>query len=121
MREAAVHEEWDRLVSIEQQCSELVDAMKPLDTEAKLDEAERQNKNQLISKILADDVEIRNLTQAWMGQLQLSMKSNRQELQLLRPMGFSHNKQSGNPCTSFFTRTPTLSRPTPGYFSVDSQ
>lgn len=87
MREAAMHEEWDRLVSIEQQCSELVAAMKPLDAEAKLDGAERQHKNQLISKILADDAEIRNLTQAWMSQLQGIMKSNRQEQRLLQAYG----------------------------------
>jgi len=87
MREAAMHGEWDQLVSIELQRSQLVANMKPVDAEAKLDEAERQHKIQLINKILADDVEIRNLTQAWMGQLQLSMQSNRQEQRLHQAYG----------------------------------
>ena len=84
MREAAMHQEWDQLIGIEQQCSKLVAAMKLLDAEVKLDEAERQRRNQLINKALADDAEIRNLTQAWMSQLQGTMKSNRQEQRLLK-------------------------------------
>jgi flagellar protein FliT len=87
MREAAVGGEWDRLISIEQQCSELVVAMKKLDLEIILDEAAHRHKNQLINKILADDAEIRNHTQAWMSQLQLSMRSNRQEQRLLQAYG----------------------------------
>lgn len=82
MREAAVQGEWDQLVGIELQRSMLVATMKPVDAEARLDEATRQRKNQLISKIQADDIEIRNLVQTWMDQLQLSIQSNRQEQRL---------------------------------------
>jgi flagellar protein FliT len=87
MREAAVHEEWDQLIGIEQQRGKLVDAMKPLDAQVTLDEAARQRKDQLITEILAGDAEIRNLTQAWMGQLQLNMQSCLQELRLLKEYG----------------------------------
>ena len=87
MREAAVQGEWDQLISIELQRSKLVATMKPVDAEVKLDEAARQRKIQLINKILADDAEIRNHTQVWMGQLQLSMQSNRQEQRLLHAYG----------------------------------
>jgi flagellar protein FliT len=87
MREAAVRGEWDQLISIEHQCSELVATMRPVDAEVKLDKAARQRKIQLINKILADDADIRNHTQAWMGQLQLSMQSNRQEQRLLHAYG----------------------------------
>lgn len=87
MREAAVDGEWDRLISIEQQCGELVITMKKLDVEATLDEAARRHKKQLINKILADDAEIRSRVQAWMSQLQLSMQSNRQEQRLLQAYG----------------------------------
>lgn len=87
MREAAVHGEWDQLVSIELQRSNLVATMKPVDAEAILDEAARQRKIQLINKIMADDAEIRNLAQAWMSQLQLSIQSNRQEQLLQRAYG----------------------------------
>jgi flagellar protein FliT len=87
MRVAAVRGEWDQLISVEYQRGELVAAMKPLDAEVKLDEAARQHKIQLINKILADDADIRKHTQAWMGQLQLSMQSNRQEQRLLHAYG----------------------------------
>lgn len=87
MREAAALGEWDPLISLEHQCSKLVATMKPIDAEAKLDEAERQRKMQLINKILADDAEIRNLTQDWMGQLQLSIQSNLQEQRLQHAYG----------------------------------
>jgi flagellar protein FliT len=87
MLEAAMGEEWDRLIDFEQQYSELVAIIKPLDAEIMLDEAARQRKKQLINKVLADDAEIRNRTQAWMSQLQLSMQSNRQEQRLLHAYG----------------------------------
>ena len=87
MCEAAERGEWDSLIGIEQQCSSLVAAMKPVDAEVTLDEAARQRKLELISKILADDGEIRNLTQIWMRQLQLDMQSNRQEQLLLHAYG----------------------------------
>jgi len=87
MREAAVRGEWNQLISIEHQCSELIATMKPLDAEVMLDEAARQHKIQLINKVLADDAEIRNHIQIWMSQLQLSMQSNRQEQRLLHAYG----------------------------------
>jgi flagellar protein FliT len=87
MREAAAHGEWDQLIGIEHQRSELVATMKPIDAGVELDKAARQRKIQLINKILADDAEIRNLTQLWMSQLQLSMQSNRQEQRLLHAYG----------------------------------
>lgn len=87
MREAAMCDEWDQLINIEHQCSELVATMKPLDAGVMLDEAARQHKHQLINKILADDAEIRNRAHAWMSQLQLNMQSNRQEQRLLHAYG----------------------------------
>jgi flagellar protein FliT len=87
MREAAEHGEWDQLISIEHQCSALVATMKTVDAEVALDEPAHQRKIELISKILADDAAIRNLTQIWMGQLQLNMQSNRQEQLLLHAYG----------------------------------
>lgn len=88
MREAAVQGAWDQLVSIEQQCSKQVASMKPAEAEAEaLDEATRQRKIQLIKKILADDAEIRNHTEVWMGQLKRIMNSNRQEQRLNQAYG----------------------------------
>ncbi|HXU93654.1 MAG TPA: flagellar protein FliT [Gallionella sp.] len=87
MRDAAIHGEWDELVDLEQQCSRHVAAMKPVDAAEVLDEDSRQRKIQLIKKILADDAEIRNRTEAWMGQLQRIMQSNRQEQRLRQSYG----------------------------------
>jgi len=82
MRAAAVNGEWDRLIVLEQQCSEHVETMKPVDSAVALDESSRQAKIRLIKKILNDDKEIRNRTETWMGQLQRIMSSNRQEQRL---------------------------------------
>lgn len=87
MRDAAEHGEWDMLVGLEQQCSRHVASMKADDSATTLDEPSRQRKIQLIKKILADDAEIRNRTEAWMGQLQRLMQSNRQERRLHQAYG----------------------------------
>ena len=82
MRVAAVHGEWDQLTALEQQCSQHVATMKPADAAGTLDEQARLRKIDLIKKILADDKEIRNRTEGWMGQLQRIMSSNYQEQRL---------------------------------------
>lgn len=87
MREAAVHGEWDRLIGLEQQCRQHVDAMKQTDASVVLDEPSRQRKARLIKKILAHDADIRSRTVAWMGQLQRIMRSNRQEQRLQQAYG----------------------------------
>jgi flagellar protein FliT len=87
MLAAAKSEEWDNLINIEQQCSELVAAIKPLDAEVVLDEAACQHKKHLINNMLSDDAEIRVRVQKWMHELQLSMQSNRQEQRLLQAYG----------------------------------
>ena len=87
MRNAANHGHWEQLVSLEQECSYHVSAMKALDTTAKLDEETRQRKIQLIKKILADDAEIRSCTEVWMEQLRNIMQSNRQEQRLRQVYG----------------------------------
>jgi flagellar protein FliT len=61
--------------------------MKPVDDAVALDEGARQLKIQLIKKILANDAEIRNRTQVWMGQLQRILQSNRHEQRLQRAYG----------------------------------
>lgn len=87
MRNAAQQGEWEQLIELEQQCSRQVAVMKPQDATSTLDENSRQRKIQLIRKILADDADIRSRTQAWMGQLQHIMQSNRQEQRLQQAYG----------------------------------
>jgi flagellar protein FliT len=87
MRVAAMDGEWDQLVEIEQQRGDLIAAIKPVDAELVLDMDTREQRDQMIHKILTDDAEIRTRVQAWMSQLQLSMQSNRQEQRLLQAYG----------------------------------
>jgi flagellar protein FliT len=87
MHEAAIRGEWDHLVDLEQQCRRKVAAIMPLDAASTLDEPSRQQKALLIKKILAHDADIRSRAQAWMGQLQNIMHSNRQEQRLQQAYG----------------------------------
>lgn len=87
MRVAAVHGKWDQLLDLERQCGHHIATMKPEEPTAILDGPSRQRKIQLIRKILADDAEIRNHTEVWMGQLQRIMQSNRHEQQLQHAYG----------------------------------
>jgi flagellar protein FliT len=87
MQGAAQSAEWDALIAFEQQRGELIAAMKPIDAETRLDDGARRRKNELITRVLAHDAEIRQLVQAWMDEWDLSMQSNRQELRLLRKYG----------------------------------
>lgn len=87
MRDAAMRGEWEQLIGIERRSSDLVVAMQSVDAEARLDEAERQRKRQLIAEILADEAEIRRYVEGWMGELQRTMQSQRQEQKLLNAYG----------------------------------
>ena len=87
MRTAATTGEWDTLIDLEQQCSRQVATMRSAGEKPALDETTRRQKIQLIKKILADDAEIRNHTESWMGQLQRIMQSNRQEQRLNQAYG----------------------------------
>lgn len=87
MHEAAGRGDWDALVAIEHQRSELIAAMKPLDAATTLDADARERKRALIELVLSRDGAIRTLVEAWMREHELSMQSNRQELRLLREYG----------------------------------
>lgn len=83
MRVAATQGEWDRLVELEKQCRQRVESMKAQDASGPIDESTRLSKVALIRKILADDAEIRNQTEPWMGQVQHMLQSVRQERRVL--------------------------------------
>jgi flagellar protein FliT len=81
MREAAAGGEWDRLISLEKECSSKVEAIKPHDC-VPTNADERAQKLALLKKILADDADIRNRTESWMEQMQRIMQSTRSEQRL---------------------------------------
>jgi flagellar protein FliT len=82
MRLAATHGQWDQLVELEKQCSQHIAVMKTQDVDIPPSESARLRKLELIRKILADDAEIRNHTEPWVGQLQRIMHSTGQERRL---------------------------------------
>jgi flagellar protein FliT len=82
MRVAAAHGQWDQLVELEKQCSEHVEIMKTQEVGLSPNECARLRRVELIRKILADDAEIRNHTEPWVGQLQRIMHSTGQERRL---------------------------------------
>ena len=75
MRAAAAQGDWDRLESLEKQCSQRVKSMKTRSGAACTDEDVRRRKATLIRKILADDAEIRSHVEPWVAQLQMLMQS----------------------------------------------
>lgn len=81
MRDAAAGGEWDRLISLEQECKRKVEEIKPRDAVPSNPE-ERAQKIALLKKILADDADIRSRTESWMEQLQRIMQSARSEQRL---------------------------------------
>ncbi len=78
MRDAAAGGQWDRLISLEQECKRKVEEIKPRDV-VPASPDERAQKKALLKKILADDADIRSRTENWMEQLQRIMQSNRSE------------------------------------------
>ena len=87
MRTAADRGEWDRLIELEQQCTQLIEQMKSADDGTLADEATRRQIISLIRKIQDDDSIVRKQTERWMAQLQNIIKSNAQEQRLNKTYG----------------------------------
>ena len=69
MLAAARAGEWDRLVQLEELCHSHVQSLREGEPREPLTGKMRERKVQIIHKILADDREIRNLTEPWMAHL----------------------------------------------------
>jgi flagellar protein FliT len=70
MLAAAQASDWDRLIELEKGCTALVRGLRQAGGNPSGDEAFRRRKAAIIRKVLADDAEIRNLTQPWLAKLQ---------------------------------------------------
>jgi len=72
MLDAARATDWDLLVKREQECRQLVESLlnSRSENEIVLEPQFRKRKVEIIRKVLADDAEIRNLTEPWMQRLQ---------------------------------------------------
>ena len=70
MLKAAQSADWERLITLEHECRGLTKKLMISDENKVLSNDLRQRKQEIIQQVLADDAEIRTLTQPWMAQLQ---------------------------------------------------
>ncbi|RJX34161.1 MAG: flagellar protein FliT [Oxalobacter sp.] len=91
MLAAARNSDWDTLVSLEKNCAMQVGALKKNDRIFRLSEDERQQKIGLIKKILADDQEIRSLTEPRLAHLSSLLNSAGNE----RKLSKAYNANTG--------------------------
>ena len=84
MLSAARTANWDLLVCREQECRQLVERLMSAcsGNEIVLEPQVRKRKVEIIRKVLADDAEIRNLTDPWMHRLQHLLASVGKERKL---------------------------------------
>jgi hypothetical protein len=70
MLQAAWRNDWDTLIDAETCCASLIERLKAAgDASQLLDEEGRKRKHEIIRRVLADDAQIRDLTQPWLRQL----------------------------------------------------
>lgn len=79
--------DWDNLVALESRCADQIHILKTSEPPAPLSGESRNRKVAIIKKILADDREIRSLTQPWMEKLSLLINSSNTERKLNRVYG----------------------------------
>src|SRR6185436_9188274 len=86
MLEAARRGDWDGLIAAEQSCKAEIDALRA-EGEQALAPDEAQEKRRIITKLLADDAEIRDLAQPWMKRLQDTLSAAGNERRLYESYG----------------------------------
>lgn len=82
MLTAARSGDWEQLIELESRCAGHVQTLKANETPVPLTGATRERKVKIIQKILADDREIRNLTEPWMAHLAELINSTSTERKL---------------------------------------
>jgi len=89
MLTAARKGDWDQLVALETRCAGHVETLRQGEPPVPLTGESRVRKVRIIQKILADDREIRNLTEPWMAQLSNLLNSTGTERKLSQAYGSS--------------------------------
>ncbi|MBI3229216.1 MAG: flagellar protein FliT [Burkholderiales bacterium] len=87
MLAAARAGDWDTLVQLEGHCASHVQSLREGEPPEPLTGGLRERKVQIIHQILADDREIRNLTEPWMAQLAALMNNAGTERKLSSAYG----------------------------------
>ncbi len=88
MVSAARESDWKQLASLEKQCAKYIETVKNNDVEA-AHGTTRERKIKVIQKILADDREIRNITQPWMARLSQQISSTTAQRKLSQAYGLN--------------------------------
>lgn len=91
MLAAARTSDWEQLVVLETRCASLVERLKTRMPAVPLTGEAREKKIRIIKKILADDCEIRNITQPWMARLNELINSAGTERKLHQAYGSSQS------------------------------
>ncbi|HEX7640974.1 MAG TPA: flagellar protein FliT [Burkholderiaceae bacterium] len=86
MVSAARNANWIQLADLEKQCAMHIETIKSGDKEPAQGDM-RERKIKIIRKILADDREIRNLTEPWMQRLSMQINSTNAQRKLVKAYG----------------------------------
>ncbi len=70
MLSAARAGDWEDLCAAEEECARLIDHLKQLGDAPPLSADERERRMQILKQMLAEDAEIRDLTEPWLKQLE---------------------------------------------------
>ncbi|ARU31514.1 flagellar protein FliT [Sulfuriferula sp. AH1] len=82
MLAAARQGDWDHLATLESHCADHVHTLQADEAPVKLSDELRSRKMAVIKQILADDREIRHITEPWMTHLSKLINSNQTERKL---------------------------------------
>ncbi len=89
MLSAAHQQDWDRLITLEAGCATCVESIKGCTVPGQLSEEARQQKVTLLKSILANDREIRKLTDPWMQRISHLLETANAECRVRRSYGIS--------------------------------
>ncbi len=72
---AAKSQDWEKFSDLESNCAKHIQTLRQEESPIPLPPQSREKKVKLIQKILADDREIRDITEPWMAQLSAMMRN----------------------------------------------
>ncbi len=87
MLDVARVDDWDRVCTVEKECATLVAELSAMGDLAPTDPSLRQQKVDLLRRVLADDAELRLLSQPWLRKLDAVLRSPQTAARLDRTYG----------------------------------
>jgi flagellar protein FliT len=90
MLDAARREDWDGLLALEQTCKNSIERLIADPLDSALDTRLQRRKAEIIRQVLADDAQIRSITEPWVGRLQVFLETTHREHKLRRAYGPAH-------------------------------